>query len=644
MREQSWALDILNRLNYIQRVIYTATLTLGGTSGEGGGTGAPPGGFSGVLPQTRVAGDTTESHIASSGSNANLLYNLNNIRAWLEPTRSFFARETNPATNFLDVSSGSWHYSSGVEPLIYGDGTTPAVSLPSSGSRIDLLTVSTAGALAWVQGTESWSPDPPTMVSPTSGVMPLWEVIFSTSGSAIHNYNRGENYIWRDVRPFLDWGIGGAGGSSGSGAFGTDFPQDVGASAVIGTSGSFPHSDHIHRGVSSWSVQGQSPLYGPLIVSALGNITLDQSSGSLSITGLSTSGSSVYQWVVDGPLSSGSEVGGVYATPESFVSQEVVFHFKTAGSSGSTQIDVLYSVDNTSWTSLFSSPPSIPFGNTTWTESTLATTVPQFAYVRMDILSTGSGFVTLSANWIAQGSSGGGSGGGATIYESAYASPPATPTNGDDWIVSDAGLLAHRASSTWSFYGPIFPLTVPPASGNWTALNLSTNAIGDWTRGVIDFTCTVSAGDNLRGYYRAMPSPVKAIMGCTVILQKSAYTQMGLFVRESGSGKCKSFLFRSGLDTPLQYTTWNSASSFGAESSSISTGQIGLGGLLWVKYEEDTTNRIISLSRDGYLWFPVLTEAKTTFLTADQIGFAGYAADTSAGVTNIMTVYSWEEG
>lgn len=84
----------LNLFEYfanIKRQIQLQSLVLGGTAGSGGGIGGPPGGFSGYLPQTKVAYDLTEaansgfvepgavtpSGVVVSGS---LLDNLNHIR------------------------------------------------------------------------------------------------------------------------------------------------------------------------------------------------------------------------------------------------------------------------------------------------------------------------------------------------------------------------------------------------------------------------------------------------------------------------------------------------------------------------------------------------------------------------------------
>lgn len=58
-----------------------AIMNLGGIEGPGGGSGGPPGGFIGQLPQSRVTYDTTESDAWSTPSSGrSLVHNLNRIR------------------------------------------------------------------------------------------------------------------------------------------------------------------------------------------------------------------------------------------------------------------------------------------------------------------------------------------------------------------------------------------------------------------------------------------------------------------------------------------------------------------------------------------------------------------------------------
>ena len=69
---------ILEYINNAVRNTSIRPLNLGGIAASGGGSGTPPGGFVGYLPQTRVAYDLSEStDITASGS---LLDNLNHMR------------------------------------------------------------------------------------------------------------------------------------------------------------------------------------------------------------------------------------------------------------------------------------------------------------------------------------------------------------------------------------------------------------------------------------------------------------------------------------------------------------------------------------------------------------------------------------
>ncbi|KKN52731.1 hypothetical protein LCGC14_0609680 [marine sediment metagenome] len=79
----------------LKRILKTLPLNLGGVSASGGGSGGPPGGFLGYLPQTQVAYDLTEASLSgwveegavnASGVvvSGSLLDNLNHIRYRIE--------------------------------------------------------------------------------------------------------------------------------------------------------------------------------------------------------------------------------------------------------------------------------------------------------------------------------------------------------------------------------------------------------------------------------------------------------------------------------------------------------------------------------------------------------------------------------
>ncbi len=115
------------------------TMNLGGTSGSQGGTGGPPGGFYGLLPQRYVTYDTTEAatsgSVGGSGSTPSLVDNLDRIRFWMKPARWF---EPSISSGNLNIGAGIW-WTSGSAYLDYAGGSiaTPAsgkIYLDSSGS------------------------------------------------------------------------------------------------------------------------------------------------------------------------------------------------------------------------------------------------------------------------------------------------------------------------------------------------------------------------------------------------------------------------------------------------------------------------------------------------------------------------------
>lgn len=77
----SYEVQLIEQINSAQRILKALPLNLGGIAGASGGAGGPPGGFIGVLPQRKVAYDTTEAETLDTPlSGYSLLDNLNHIR------------------------------------------------------------------------------------------------------------------------------------------------------------------------------------------------------------------------------------------------------------------------------------------------------------------------------------------------------------------------------------------------------------------------------------------------------------------------------------------------------------------------------------------------------------------------------------
>lgn len=205
-RSRNVNMQLLEAIGGIKRLLSLQPLVLGGSSGGAGGSGGPPGGFTGYLPQSRVAYDSTE---ASSGSSPNLasasvVDNLNRLRHWTADVRWFEPGEASPGGLLIAVRSGVWWYDPAQPPLIYGGSNGPLHPLPSSGSRIDVLYLTSSGSLLTLQGAESASP---VATYPKGPILPIAEILLRPSSGSILLYDNGlDGFIHRDIRPFIGQG------------------------------------------------------------------------------------------------------------------------------------------------------------------------------------------------------------------------------------------------------------------------------------------------------------------------------------------------------------------------------------------------------------------------------------------------------
>jgi len=89
----------------------------------------------------------------------------------------------------------------------YAGGNSDAISAPSVNPRIDILYLTSEGALAWVTGDEAGSPVAKWASLPDDSI-PICLVYCKTTMTKIVSYadrltNASEGYIHRDIRPFF---------------------------------------------------------------------------------------------------------------------------------------------------------------------------------------------------------------------------------------------------------------------------------------------------------------------------------------------------------------------------------------------------------------------------------------------------------
>lgn len=216
-----------------------------------------------------------------------------------------------------------------------------------------------------------------------------------------------------------------------------------------------------------------------------------------------------------------------------------------------------------------------------------------------------------------------------------FASRPAAGVAGRIYFATDAPIVSHDNGSSWATYQiGTPPLTAPPAVAGFTAINAggrtttSTDSFGGIKMVAID-------GANVSDYrLRKVTAPVVAY-SLTVHLVASLpfnYAFAGICWRNSTTGNCIVFgliTYTStafgGGDIFARYITADSNGASPAYTDSTTKildalPPLGTGGI-WLRLTDDlATTRTYEVSLDGINYLTLLSEARTTSITPDEIG------------------------
>lgn len=224
--------------------------------------------------------------------------------------------------------------------------------------------------------------------------------------------------------------------------------------------------------------------------------------------------------------------------------------------------------------------------------------------------------------------------GGVNIFTSTHASPPASPSAGDLWLPTDSFYIYRYSGSLWVPWGPIFPMT-PPVSGDFSWVNQGSSSVTT-TNGGIYLVGPPSASVSMRARVKTAPAtPYTITAGFMSALGFSQ--RIGIGFRNAGDGKMSTLEVLNG--NTYTASNWNSETSFngalvGATAAAVPT-------VVWLRIQDDGTNRIYSISVDGQNFVVFYTIGRTNFMTADQVLFMVH--DTSNLYTPNMTLLSWKE-
>ena len=221
---------------------------------------------------------------------------------------------------------------------------------------------------------------------------------------------------------------------------------------------------------------------------------------------------------------------------------------------------------------------------------------------------------------------GGGGGGGADdpTYTDTYANIPAASEDGALFFPSDGFEMYRDDSAAWTGWGSIFPLTEPPSAG-WSWVNQGTASVSSTAGGIEIYAPGVGADlANHKCRVRTAPAPPYTITALLMFDGTYAdYAAYGLTFRESGTGGLHALhtFLDKGVTTYLSSMKFASPIAYTAAYvhywPPLDTGVVPL----FLRIEDDNTNRICSISMDGQRFYAIHTIGRTDFLTADEVGF-----------------------
>ncbi len=235
-----------------------------------------------------------------------------------------------------------------------------------------------------------------------------------------------------------------------------------------------------------------------------------------------------------------------------------------------------------------------------------------------------------------------------------YANRPTAGTPGRIFLPTDGAFLERDNGTAWEKVGPIWPMTPPTASTFATWLNQSTSTVTD-AKGPLYFNAVYATSATIRAIlksYLTTPFTVEmAILPNVLPYTSSSDVAVGLCIRDSATGKIEMYgLGGNGADLNIKGYYYSSATASGTSVTGWPTGtHFSESTLLWLRYADDGTYRVISISVDGCTWTQLLSVSRTTNLTPDQIGI-GIKANTAYtssspyfSIDSGVTILHWKE-
>lgn len=211
---------------------------------------------------------------------------------------------------------------------------------------------------------------------------------------------------------------------------------------------------------------------------------------------------------------------------------------------------------------------------------------------------------------------------------------------------SKKGAVANTPSAGTSLQGyrPVYEFTNPALVANWGWTNQGDATATDLTGGGIQMVAQAAGSDNLRILEVNTPSTPYTITIAFYFTPTTwgSTSLFGFSLRDSSGGKVVTAYYGiQGGTTRYVYDYWNSATSYGSNGLQTSPVMIGPT-LMWMQMSDNGTNRIWRVGWDGVNYTALKSEANTTHMTPDKIGFVQLNSN-GASAPSYMRLLHWKQ-
>jgi hypothetical protein len=225
-----------------------------------------------------------------------------------------------------------------------------------------------------------------------------------------------------------------------------------------------------------------------------------------------------------------------------------------------------------------------------------------------------------------------------------FASLPAAGTAGRAYRCTDTNLTLYDNGSTWDRFGPDgHAFTAPPTFGSATAPSTGSATFSANKGDRLVQVTGSGSGDGLWLEYDTL-SPTSNYT-ITAFIEESfviaTHTYCGIAIGQASTGEWIVFgpSYNSGIQ--LIYTEWDTVNDSTRTSQGVMTENDLDDMPNWLRIRDDNTNRYFEFSYNGLDWLELWSHARTTFLTADRVGWGMHSDNNTSG--NYCRLRSWKQ-